>query len=830
MLRYLNSDDVKRMTPQQKESVLSDGKIIVSASAGSGKTTTMVLKILSLIAEGHTLDSMLIVVYNDAAAAELKEKLYNKLCERIEDSNISEEIRERFVKAVIGIELCNISTIHAFCRKYAKTNFEALGISPQFDILDAQKEAKLMDTALNNVFSSYDENDEVFSDILEIFSKQRKDDNLKGNILSLYRMINIQPDGGKSFKENISKCYDVPFKDSYFYTYIYNSFISAFKNTSSMLNEVLMQINMTAQEKYKSYVPLWISICDEALKCSNFSELMNWASMFTSPGTAPRTDTKTENAAEEALIIKNFVSIRDAFVEREKELAEFADKKEYLDKAHEQNGIYVHKLVEIVDKFKNEYKALKDAENKYTFDDLLHFVIDIINSKGDEKEKFDFVFVDEYQDVTPLTAFITSSFMNENSYIVGDVKQSIYGFNLADPQLFLDTREEYATNGGHAIDFNRNFRSKSSILSFVNSVFDIVMTKENSGIDYAADSRFEIDDQTEKGGLVDITLIRNTSSDEEPEYSGVYDIDEDIVDVNVSGSSSYIEGQFIADKIRHLINDDEYINDGKGGLRRIKYSDIAILLRSRNVSTERIIQALKDSGIPLDESTFTNNNDNPERELINLLRVIDNPRQENYFAGYLLSFFGGYSEEEVLRIAGNYHGNTIYDKFLNASRSSDEIAIKAKKTLDKLNEYRTKASFKNVADLMSGIISDYAYDAYLYRNGQNNVDELKQFIISKSDRKGSSLSEFINDYSDDEDITSIPDNVDSVKISTFHGFKGLEVPIVFISNISQQFNKNDLKRDLLFNESGFTGIKYFDFESKTRYNTVSYYCIKDIIN
>lgn len=820
VLKKLNSEDTEKMTAQQKESVLADGKIIISASAGSGKTTTMVLKILSLIAEGNSLDNMMIVVYNDAAAAELKEKLHNKLCERIEDINLDDETRDRFVQAIINMDLCNISTIHAFCRNYAKTNFEALDISPQFDILDAQKEAKLMDTALNNVFSSYDENDEVFSDVLEIFSKQRKDENLKGNVLALYRMINIQPDDGESFKEKINECYDASFKESYFYSYIMNSYKKRIGRYASVFETVYDEIMSSDQEKYKPYIAYWKNKCSEALSCADFHELIKWASLTGEyPGTSPRIDKKTEHYNEEVVTVDNFKLLRKKFQECIDELAAFDANKDLFEEAHRQNGIIIRKLIEIVYKFRDEFKRLKDAENKYTFDDLLHFAITIIKSKGENRDRFDYVFVDEYQDVTPLTAFITSSFMDRNSYIVGDVKQSIYGFNLADPQLFLKTQEKYAAEGGHTIDFNRNFRSKSSILSFVNSVFNIIMTEENSDIDYEKTSKFEIDEDTEKGGLVDVTIISNKFAADKPVYDGIYEIDEDIKGDEQEDSASYVEGQFIADKIRHLVNDE-----------KLQYSDIAILCRSRNKNSERILQAIKDRGIPVDESTFTNSNDNPERELINMLRVIDNPRQENYFAGFLLSFFGGYSEEEVLKIAGNFSGVSIYDKFLSASRSDDPIAAKVLNTLDKLNEYRTKASFKNVSDLMSGIISDYSYDAYLYRNGQNNIDELKSFIISKSDRKSSSLSEFINDYSDDEDVTSIPDNNDSVKISTFHGFKGLEVPVVFVANIAKKFNEQDLSRDILFNGKGLCGLKYFDMENKICYDTVSYQCMKDILN
>jgi len=830
-INKLKEEDVKRLTKDQKSSIETEGRIIISASAGSGKTSTMVLKILTLLTNGKHLKDMLIVVYNEAAAAELKQKLYNKLVDMISDPNVEDSIANKLVEEVQDIEFCQISTIHAFCRSLVKENFTELGISPLFDILDEQKEAKLKDDALNKVFASYPENDETFSDILEIFSNQRKEDNLKSNILGLYQTYYIQPDKD-GFKEQIKKCYECDIKDSYFVSYLFANYKKIIECYSSKINDAYNAIKDSQQEQYKYNFVNDIEMCDYLLRSNNLFNLCEAA--YNYPEYERRKFSKNQkdpmlvDIQDNMLIGEKCSKELKSFVPK---LAAIYLKKDTLLKAHIQNKKYIDKFIEILEKVHEEFMRLKQEENKYTFDDLLHFAIELIKNKQGGLDKYEYVFVDEYQDVSPLTAYITNAFVDKNSFLVGDVKQSIYGFNLADPTIFLNREDEYKNNGDTAISFNRNFRSRKKVLSFVNDVFSAIMTKSNADIDYYNDAKFELDGVKE-GGEVEIHILHKPAElkakADGKALDKIYDITQDN-SFEDDANDDNIEGKFIANKIKNLVEDVNYIHDENDNPVRIKYSDIAILFMSRNSTSNKIISAIKDENIPVDDSTFTIDKNNPEYELVTLLRVIDNPKQDIYLAGYMLSFFGGYSEEELVKIASNNSGSTFYDKVVQASTKKDALGMKLSNTLKTLEEYRIKASFKNVTDLMNGIVSDFSYDAYLIHSGMSDVNSLKTFINGKINRKGDSLSEFINDYSKNEKNNSASASSNAVKVSTFHAFKGLECPIVFIANITGKFNTLDKKKDLLFTGNGNIGMQYFDLINKTKDDSISSIALTEII-
>lgn len=814
------------LTADQKKAVLERGRILVSASAGSGKTSTMVKRIILTISEGASLKDMLILVYNNAAADELKEKLHQELF-RVACASSGEQ-RERFRREIDDMAFCHICTIHAFCQSLIRENFDKLGLSPTFEVLDESAHAVYMNKALDNVIAKYTaDGDETFCKLVEVFSQSRKEDNLKSNIIRLYNLVEIQPDA-EDFKKCVAECYD-SFENSKFFGILkdyYVKFFTKAKIAFDSARQRLAQMDI-ASVKYIDSVTNAVYTCDAILKAKDVKSMCAVASVYEKPS-AKLNPKASEEERELIGYVKEYYKQFDDAMD---ELASLFEKYDLLKEYHAQNGEFVNKLVEAVFGFSDELARLKRLDNVLSFEDLQHKAMQLLSEDDTLKDAFDAVFVDEYQDVNPTQEAIISKLVKGECFMVGDVKQSIYGFRLADPSIFISRQKRYAEFGtceGQNIYFNHNFRSAYGILSFVNGVFDSVMTEENADIDYKTDARFELKDippvsieNVSPEGYVQVHLFAKNKA-ESAVASGLYDI------VNAEGEddeSVCQEGEFIANEIKTLVGRMKGTNpDGSG--KYIGYGDIAVLFRSRSNGAKKIVETLKKEGIPVNEGAFGQSVSVPERELVNFLRVLDNPRQDVAFAGYLLSFFGGYDEEEVAKIALE-EGGCLYDKFLKYALKDDVLAQKVRDTAKTVDKYRLKESYRSLPELMNGIVCDYRYDAYLMRSGEGDVSGLKSFIASASVKDGITLGKFLEDYCEGDSEGASASGGDRVAISTFHGYKGLENPVVFVSDTAFGFNYESSTGDMIStgkgltsaknsNDKGLVGMNAFNFEDKTK--------------
>ncbi len=811
------------LTSDQKEAVLSKGRILVSASAGSGKTSTMVKRVLLMIAEGMSLKDMLILVYNNAAAEELKEKLHQELFKQACAS--SGELRERFRKEIDDIAFSHISTIHAFCQSLIRENFDKLGISPTFQVLDESTHAVYINEAIDETFSEYEQaGDEIFFQLIDQFSQSRKDDNFKNTLVRLYNIIEIQPDSAE-FDECVERCYTQDINDSRFSNILLDYYKQYAEYAKEIFSDLLAKIQTaTGVERHKQKLVSAITTCDYILKADDLKELCRSAFAYDKIRLAG--GKRDEIGAHYAPIIKKYMEDFEANIEK---VAQLYERFESVAKDYAQNGIYVRKLVEIVKNFARKLKESKSADNVLSFEDLLHLAKELLdNDEYKLNEAFDAVFVDEYQDVNPMQEAIIQKLIRGECFIVGDVKQSIYGFRLADPTIFISRQKRYEKfeQEGKNIFFNRNFRSAYGILKYVNDIFDIAMTKNSADIDYASEAEFElggiapatIQDLSPEGN-VQFHLFVN-KKEESVEQSGLYDITAH-KDVKTDGGATQ-EGEFIADRINALVGRAMGIDeDGRG--KYLGFGDIAILFRGRSRASQDILGVLTERGIPLSDASFNRSADLPERELVNMLRAIDNPRQDIAFAGFLLSYFGGYSEEQLADVATE-RGESFYDKFISRKEKKDYLSQKISDTLEILDCYRIKASFESVATLMDEIVRDYSYDAYLMRDGEAEVYGLKVFIATARQNDWS-LGKFLENYREGATRADSAGGEDRVVVSTFHAYKGLESAVVFIADVGAGFNSRDKMGDLTvsasssldgINDKGLVGMNAYDVENRIK--------------
>ncbi len=804
------------LTSAQKQAILSNGKILVSAAAGSGKTSTMLNRIILLIGEGVSLKSTLLLVYNESAASELRERLHSQLFDCAME--VQGELRDNFLKALDELPFCHICTIHAFCQLLIRQNFDKLGISPSFEVLDESAHAKYMNKALDATFEEYAKRDDkIFEDICEIFAQARKEENLRNHLKRLYAKIDVQPDR-EEFFDTVKKCFVTPYTSSVFVDVLIEWYKGYFSKLKARLEEILPIVEVVLQNKYTPRTICYIDLCIRILGSKTLDEMAGIACAF-EPCTASVGRGATPEEKDLAEVLNGyFNSAKKGPIEELKSI--YADLPFY-ESAHAQNGEYVQKMLEMTCTFDSILTSLKQEDGVLSFEDLQHKAVELIKQYPLVANEYDAVYVDEYQDVNPTQEFIISHLVKDECFMVGDVKQSIYGFRLADPTIFLSRQQSYLLGEGVSIDFNRNFRSAKGILKFVNGIFNDAMTIQSADVDYKNTASFELD-EVKEGGVVELHLFcQGDDASQKNTAQGLYDITSHTPKAQKL-TPAVNEGKFIATKIRELVN--RAICDGK----YIGYGDIAILFRSRSASSQTILDTLVREGIPIDEGAFSDGEQLPERELLCLLKTLDNPRQDIAFAGFLLSFFGGYNESELAEIA-THKGDCFYDKFLSVASCDGALSSRVNATLKLLEDYRIKASFKNVSELLLGIVSDFSYDAYLAKYGESYVNQMKSFVYSMGAKDGVSLGRFLDGYESLEKSTKSKNGGDKVHVSTFHGFKGLEIPVVFVADCDSTFNRKDYSGDLLFYGKGYVGMKHFDFDKKIKKKSLSQLAVGKLI-
>lgn len=790
-------------TAEQRRAIEAEGRVIVSAAAGSGKTATLIKRILRHISDGAQLERMLILVYNNAAASELKEKLYLALFDAARDA--SGERRELFVRAQDRIGFAHIGTIHSFCQSLIRDNFEKAGLSPSFEVLGKQAHDAYIRRALDNVFARLsEENDGAFITLNEIFSSARKEDNLRKNIIKLYEMTDVQPDP-EAFILKISDLFQ-GFEDGAYVKAYLSSLKKLFRRAAKECGELIEPLVYFGERKYADNVINLKRACEDALDSDSLDELIKVCVRG-----VDQTRTKCSHPEAE-LFIDRAKCVKNEVVSVMGRIKEALSDVEFLKKAHAQNADYARELIRIVKEFSAELSTLKQADNALSFGDLEHYAARLLKEENDFDKDYDLVFVDEYQDVNPVQEFIISRMSGVSSFMVGDVKQSIYGFRLADPEIFLARRKRYAAGEGCAIEFTQNFRSAKNILSFVNEVFNAVMTEESSGVDYKRRERFDVE-KAPDGGACELHLFGSSSSGKS-EARGVYDITKH-ENPEESESASEAEGRFIAETIRSLVG------KAKGSDGFIGYKDIAVLFRYNVSGAKKIVKTLKEEGIPVDGDAFSSDTSSPENELMLFLKVIDNPKQDVLFAGFLLSFFGGFDEDDLARIA-TYDGDCFYDKARACSKTPDELGGRLESLFYTLDKYRLKAGSQSVKDLMRTLISDFSYDAYLRKRGESCAYALDAFVSGVSDRSNGELSRFIKAYDEAErESYSASGGGERVTVSTFHSFKGLEREVIFVADAAAAFYDDSAKNDFIADHGGFVGLEHFDGEKRTKRPTLS---------
>ena len=825
------------LTKQQQAAVnIRDKNLLVAAAAGSGKTKVLVERIKNMIIDdGFDVDKLLVVTFTNAAAQEMRSRIHAALTEKMRTENDLNKLK-RIEEQIIRMSGASIMTMHAFCQMLLKRNFSKIDLDPKFRVADEQELNLIKQDLIVELFENkYADGGEEFKRFTDDFGGTEKgDDKLHRMILKLYAFAQSKP-YPEEWLKSLPALFDIPegaeLKDTVWYEtamkYICSVLDTAYeecKNNLCLSYESEIYVKTIESDLYNLILPL-----QRVFKKRDWDKLFDMLNpaddkLFQNLGRTSK-DVDQDLKAE----IQNNRTVYKKFIENLRDKFFFATQEEMLENLRKIKSS-VETLVNVIIEFSEMYTAAKKENTIIDFNDMEHFALKILSDKSTEmalRRKYQAVMVDEYQDTNGVQEAILNKIADEekcNFFAVGDVKQSIYKFRLADPSIFMEKYNEYPKRDDcMRIDLSKNFRSRKEVLDAVNFVFERLMTSESMEIDYTDEARlyYGMNYLTNMSNMLGtpaefyIVNDNNAKVDDEDKQDNEDDENQDTD--SILGIER--ETQIIADKINELINSDTQIYDKETNkYRKIKYSDIVILRRSKK-NPKYIMEVLQKNNIPAysmgDETYFQKME---IQIIIALLTILDNARQDIPMAAVMLSPIGEFTAEDlaVLRIIGKKDDlftvlmmvgtSTEIAKMMNVD---EELSLKSKRFLEKLNAWRELSRVISVSELILTIYRETGY--YDYVGGlpdgvlrQANLRMLVDRATAYEATLFRGLSRFLKFISKIKELKTdlsvartLSENENVVRVMTIHKSKGLEFPVVFVIELGKRFNTAEDSSDLV---------------------------------
>lgn len=798
---------MNKLTEEQQEAILSRGRTIVSASAGSGKTFVMIEKLTNAVADGADLDEVLAVTFTKKAAAQIKEKLRKSLIGRLE--NADDSAKARLKVQLSKISSANISTIHSLCSGLLRTYFYALGIDGGFDIIssdDAQAK-DLKARAIESLFEKlYAEDDADFKHLLQCFMRKRSDSSLKRLLDEAYGRVRSTAHYGNILSE-AEKLYTKEGFDGICNEY--NCFLK------SRYNSLLS----TVEEFRKGFAVKNKAIVYDRIFCE-MAETLKYAAqegVFAEkrPLTQTRKPADGEDDREEGERFKKF---KDSVAAKYKALLGDFESKENEFEYFLKSGRTAVAFARILMQFDGEYTSVKRAENKLDYNDLEHLTLELLQNEEVRTEinsKYKYVFVDEYQDVNPVQEEIISSFGGE-IFLVGDVKQAIYGFRGSKSLFFAEKYKKYLGGDGRALKLSNNFRSSDGVLDFCNSVFSQIMRTESCGFDYAKTGVMRAGGKYPQNyGSSELHFFGKQPKAERDLQ--VYSVIKDGRDAGYTR-----EGLAVLAIVEDVLSRQHFDLD-TGGYRDTQPSDICILTRkNKGGSTEGIVKALRGAGYSVAGAQESNICVLPEvKQFLDILSLIDNAEQDIPLVTVLLSPLGDMTEDELAAVRIAFKNNKSYTFRQCCQEYADKmrgnIASKLNIFYDNLKKLRSLAELLPVYELADVILEDYGLETCYGAYGEEKMANVRKLL----EEGNLPVGEFLQKIKSGgfEIPSAAPAPSDSIKIMTMHASKGLEFPVVIIADICKTFKGADYTEMPFDDYFGFAP-KYYDTQNMLTHKTV----------
>ena len=828
---------------QQKFINSTNKNVLVSASAGSGKTTTMITKLTNLILGGVDIKKLLVLTFTDAASQSMKQKLYFALSKQI--SQFNKELKQNptnkliktqiadLVYAIEDINFCDIGTFHSVFKKFITKYFYYLDIDPGFTLLDQEEHNILLNQAITNVLKKYIVSDDpVFYTLQETFNSKRNDSKFKEVIINTYYLSKEKIKFEEWFNNAIKQNFDMPFNHSKGVIYITNYFKTQLLNYQPQITKIIADCESYNLNSPQSYFSLYLGLFNGLKDSKNPQQILNAIFSFDQSEmlTFPRNLTAEQAEFKEGVKLTN-----DAFkklLKTAKEKLITADQQFHTHSFETQKEL-VTKLYQVVRDVEEEFTKIKNHKSKLDFNDLQQNALKLIEIPEvvqELKNSYDYIFVDEFQDVNEVQFSIVNAIAQQtNLNMIGDVKQSIYEFRLASPQIFIDQLNTLDSNAnGQVINLNQNYRSNDYILQFVNQIFSKLITTDTVGIDYKNSSMLECGNkdlqnfETNKGApSVTFTLVNNSQPESEEEDAQTL-------------SQKELEAQAVVKQISELLYKPFY-NTVTGQPDTINYKHIAILTRDNSEFVKVLQDTLYKYKIPCYVTSKQNIFSTYEISvLFSFLKVLNNTQDDYSLTTVLLSKIVGLSYDDLshIRLINNSKRVPFYEcvnQYVGSKNADHVITQKLNSFITLLTTYRQLQQFVSVYDLTLKLINDFNLLHYFLSmpNGhikQNNINEFLGLLNNQTYKFNLvGLLNYLTELAQKDDFrVSSVSGENAVTILTMHKSKGLEFPAVILAELGKQFNHNRATSDLVLSQNLGLGIKYKDVITRYQSHSLQY--------
>lgn len=835
---------------QQKVIDTRNRNLLVAAAAGSGKTAVLVERILSIITDTRhpvDIDRLLVVTFTKAAAAEMRSRIGDAIEKQLAATPEDLHLQKQFTL----LPSAQITTIDSFCLHVIQNYFHKIDLDPAFRIADDSELKLLQKNVVASLLESrYEEGSEDFCRFIESYAGDRSDANVEALILRLYGYAMSYP-YPEEWLEGCALAYEE--QDGEASPWV-STLIGYMKNISTDIVASLekayeISCEMNGPQIYRPVLEQELELVRPLSSADTYEEFRSCISHISFSRLPGKKDDSVDPARRE--LAKNYRDSAKKMIADLQANYLYAPLDEMLALLHN-TAPMIRELTGLVIDFYHAYALEKEEKGILDFSDLEHFALKILVDKtedgikpsacaGELRDLYEEILIDEYQDSNFVQEYILNSISREplgtpNIFMVGDVKQSIYKFRQARPELFMEKYDTYSLKDSkyQRIDLHKNFRSRTQVLDSVNEMFYALMTRKLGGITYddaaALHPGAKYPDEDGTSGYdhknSELLLVTDTLADESTAADG-----------NSTGTIPALdekeaEARAVGKRILEL---------------NAEYRDIVILLRTMSGWSETFTTTLQEMGIPAYAETRSGYFSALEvQTMLNFLRIIDNPRQEIPLTAIMRSVIIGMTDDELALLGSLTHGMELWDAAREIAACEGAVenlpadCLPAFETLkerlstlcDMITHYRIKSDTLTVSELLQQIYEDTHYYLYVSAmpDGEKRAANL-DMLLQKAESFGSGsyhgLFQFIRyieqlhrydiDYGE---ASAIAENMNAVRIMSIHKSKGLEFPVVFVSGLGKNFNFQDARAKFVLHPELGIGANYVDLENRLYQSTI----------
>lgn len=832
---------------QQQVIDLRNRNILVSAAAGSGKTAVLVERIKELVLDKKhpvDIDHLLVVTFTNAAAAQMKERVAKALEKALQENPSDVRLQQQAAL----VQNAQITTIDSFCLYVLRNHFHEIGLEPNFRIGDEGELKLLREDVMTGLFEQcYEEKHPGFLHLISCYGTSRSDAPVRDMIFKLYSYAQSYPWPKQWLREALS-CYEIkteqeleqaPFIEM---TVEYGKqMVKGYLEQAEHYHELCQDVD--GPYMYEEACEQDVERMEELLSCSTYQDFYEELGKckFATLGRAKDyigSPEKQEQVKTERKKLKDGIGKlkSDCFALTFQEILEQLTLVQPSAEA----------LAEVTERFIDAFAERKQDKNLVDFSDLEHFALEILveeeTGKPTETAKefqnaYEEIMIDEYQDSNYVQETILRAISREvvgqnNLFMVGDVKQSIYRFRLARPELFMEKFDTYETTDApcQRIDLHKNFRSRDTVLTFTNDIFYRIMKRNLGGVDYTDEAALYCGADYPAGEKEDAfdseILLTTTQELEEGTKQQI--------------SKQELEAKLIADRIRKMVGKEEVVDEETGEFRKVRYGDIVILLRSLSEWADLFAEVLNANGIPAHTVSRTGYFSTLEiRTVLNYLRILDNPRQDIPLVAVLKSPIAGLSDEQLARLrllAEDKPYHQCVKMFLEAeeeltekeSTADEDMRAKLKRFSETYKKLRRQTMDIPMHELLQKVLKETGYARYASalpagRQRLANLHMLSEKAIAYEKTSYRGLYHFIR-YIDElqkydvdfGEAELVGENEDAVNIMSIHKSKGLEFPVCFVSGMGKSFNKQDSRSKMILHPNLGVGLDIIEEDRRIK--------------